>query len=380
MRFQTRAIHDGQEPDTKTGAVVVPVYQTSTFQQQAVGRHKGYEYSRTGNPTRHALETSLASLEEAKYGLAFASGVAATTAVFSLLKTGDHIVAGDDIYGGTYRILERVLKKWGVLTSYADVDDIGSFEKMIRKNTKLIWIETPTNPLLKIVDIKIVSGIAHGRKIILAVDNTFASPYFQRPLLSGADIVVHSTTKYIAGHSDIVGGAVVLNDQKLYDELKYYQNAAGAVPGPWDCWLALRGLKTLAIRMKAHQENALYLARYLSKHPKVIRVYYPGLTASKNYNVAKKQMQGFSGMLGFELEGGRQEVDAFFSRLKLFTLAESLGGVESLISYPAGMTHSSMPRQERLKRGITDNFIRVSVGIEDKVDLKNDIAQALTFV
>ncbi|MDP2928156.1 MAG: cystathionine gamma-synthase [Candidatus Omnitrophota bacterium] len=380
MRFETRAIHDGQQPDALTGAVIVPVYQTSTFQQEAVGKHKGYEYSRTGNPTRYALEIALASLEEGKYGLAFASGVAATTAVFSLLKTGDHIVAGDDMYGGTYRILEKVLKKWGLSTSYADVDDIGSFEKEIRKNTKLIWIETPTNPLLKIVDIQKIAKISHKHNIILAVDNTFASPYFQRPLSFGADIVVHSTTKYIAGHSDIVGGAVVLNDQKLYDDLKYYQNAAGAVPGPWDSWLVLRGLKTLAIRMKAHEENALYLARYLSKHPKVERVYYPGLKSSKNYSVARKQMQGFSGMLSLDLKGSLKEVEKFIAGLKLFLLAESLGGVESLISYPAKMTHVSMPREERLKRGITDNLVRISVGIENKYDLRKDLESAFTFV
>jgi len=380
MRFETRAIHDGQEVDARTGAVIVPVYQTSTYQQEAIGKHKGYEYSRTANPTRHALEVALASLEDGKYGLAFASGVAATTAVFSLLKKGDHIVAGDDMYGGTYRLLERVFKKWGLSTSYADVDNPGSFEKEIRKNTKLIWIETPTNPLLKIVDINKISKIAYSQNMLLAVDNTFASPYFQRPLLFGADIVVHSTTKYIGGHSDIVGGAVVLNNQKLYNELRYYQNAAGAVPGPWDSWLVLRGLKTLAIRMKAHQGNALYLANYLSKHPKVERVYYPGLPSSKDYEVARKQMQGFSGMLSFKLKGGRREVDTFFANLKLFALAESLGGVESLISYPPGMTHSSMPREERIKRGITDNFIRVSVGIENKIDLKDDIAAALTFV
>ena len=380
MRFETRAIHDGQESDTKTGAVIVPVYQTSTYQQETVGKHKGYEYSRTANPTRHALEIALASLEEGKYGLAFASGVAATTAVFSLLKAGDHIVAGDDMYGGTYRLLERVFKRWGLSTSYADVDRLGSFEKGIRKNTKLIWIETPTNPLLKIVDIQKIAKVSHKHNIILAVDNTFASPYFQRPLSLGADIVVHSTTKYIAGHSDIIGGAVVLNDLKLYNDLKYYQNAAGSVPSPWDSWLVLRGLKTLAIRMKAHEENALYLARYLSKHSKVERVYYPGLPSNKNYTVARKQMQGFSGMLSFELKGGRQEADNFFAHLKLFALAESLGGVESLISYPAGMTHSSIPREERLKRGITDNLIRVSVGIENKIDLKNDITKALTFV
>jgi len=380
MKFETRAIHDGQEPDSLTGAVIVPVYQTSTYQQEAVGKHKGYEYSRTGNPTRHALEVALASLEEGKFGLAFASGVAATAAVFSLLKKGDHIVAGDDMYGGTYRLLERIFKKWGLSTTYADVDEQISFEKSIRKNTKLIWIETPTNPLLKIIDIKKISSVSHRHNILLAVDNTFASPYFQRPLLLGADIVVHSTTKYIAGHSDIVGGAVVVNDLRIYNDLKYYQNAAGAVPGVWDSWLVLRGLKTLAIRMKAHQENALYLTKYLSKHPKIAGVYYPGLPSGKDYAIAKKQMQGFSGMFSFELKGGRQEVDKFFSHLKLFTLAESLGGVESLISYPAGMTHSSMPRQERLKRGITDNFIRVSVGIENKYDLKEDLKNALAIL
>jgi cystathionine gamma-synthase/cystathionine gamma-lyase len=378
MRFETRAIHDGQQPDALTGAVIVPVYQASTFQQEAIGKHKGYEYSRTGNPTRQALETALASLEEAKYGLAFASGVAATTAVFSLLKKADHIVAGDDIYGGTYRLLERVFKRWGIRVTYADVDTIGSFEKALTKKTKLIWIETPTNPLLKVIDIEKISQIAHKRDILLAVDNTFASPYFQKPLLLGADIVVHSTTKYIAGHSDIVGGAVVVNNEKVYNDLKLYQNSAGAVPGPWDCWLVLRGLKTLAVRMKAHQENAQYLAEYLFRHPKVKRVYYPGLKSSKNYPIAKRQMQGFSGMLSFELKGGRAAVEKFFANLKIFCLAESLGGVESLISYPTGMTHLSMPPAERLKRGITDSFVRISVGIENKYDLKEDLKKALS--
>jgi cystathionine gamma-synthase/cystathionine gamma-lyase len=296
------------------------------------------------------------------------------------LKTGDHIVAGDDMYGGTYRLLERIFKKWGISVTYADVDTVSSFKKAVNKRTKLIWIETPTNPLLKIIDIKKLSGIAHNRGISLAVDNTFASPYFQKPLFYGADIVVHSTTKYIAGHSDIVGGGVVTNNEKLYNDLKFYQNAAGSVPGPWDCWLILRGIKTLAVRMKAHEKNALYLAKYLSGHPKIERVYYPGLPWSKNHVVAGKQMRGFSGMLSFELKGARREVDAFFANLKLFALAESLGGVESLVSYPAGMTHSSIPKEERIKRGITDNFIRVSVGIENKIDLKNDIAKALTFV
>ena len=282
------------------------------------------------------------------------------------------------MYGGTYRLLERVFKKWGISVTYADVDDIGSFEKAVTKKTKLIWIETPTNPLLKIIDIEKVSKRARKNNILLAVDNTFASPYFQKPLLLGADIVVHSTTKYIAGHSDIIGGAVVVNNEKIYNDLKFYQNAAGAVPGPWDSWLTLRGLKTLAIRMKVHQENALYLARYLAEHPKIKRVYYPGLPSSKNYAIAQKQMQGFSGMISFELKGGRPAVEKFFANLRIFFLAESLGGVESLISYPAGMTHVSMSREERLKRGIKDNLIRISVGIENKLDLKNDLKNALS--
>jgi len=380
MRFETRAIHDGQQPDALTGAVIVPVYQTSTFQQEAIGKHKGYEYSRTGNPTRQALETALASLEEGKFGLAFASGVAATSAVFNLLRQGDHIVAGDDMYGGTYRLLEKVFKKWGINVTYADVDSISSFERAVTKKTKLIWIETPTNPLLKIIDIEKISQIAHKKNILLAVDNTFSSPYFQKPLLFGADIVVHSTTKYIAGHSDIVGGSVVVNKENIYNDLKFYQNSTGAVPGPWDCWLVLRGLKTLAVRMKAHGENAQYLAEYLSKHPKIERVYYPGLKTNKNYTIARRQMRGFSGMLSFELKGGRSAIEKLFASLKIFLLAESLGGVESLISYPAGMTHISMSREERLKRGITDSLVRVSVGIEHRLDLKRDLARALVFV
>lgn len=364
MRFDTKAIHEGQQPDPLTGAVIVPVYQTSTYWQEAIGKHKGYEYSRTGNPTRAALEITIASLEEGKYGLAFSSGVAATTAVFNLLKKGDHIVVGDDIYGGTYRLLEKVFRKWGLQVSYADVDNISSFRSAIRKNTRLIWVETPTNPLLKIIDIKRLSKIALEKGVLLAVDNTFASPYFQKPLLLGADIVVHSTTKYIGGHSDIIGGAIVVNDEKIYHELKFYQNAAGAVPSPWDCWLVLRGIKTLSLRMKAHKENALYLANFLSKHPKISKVYYPG----------------FSGMISFELKGGFSEVEKFFSKLKLFILAESLGGVESLICYPPKMTHVSMSQEERIKRGIKDNLIRLSVGIEDKLDLRNDLQSALGFL
>jgi cystathionine gamma-synthase/cystathionine gamma-lyase len=380
MRFETKAIHAGQDPEAGTGAVVVPVYQTSTFVQEAIGRHKGYEYSRTANPTRTALEAAIASLEEGRYGLAFSSGVAATTAVFSTLQTGDHVIVGDDIYGGTFRLLEKVFKKWGLVVSYADVDTPHSFERLIGKKTRLIWIETPTNPLLKIIDIKKLSSLTRRHNITLAVDNTFASPYFQNPLLLGADIVVHSTTKYIAGHSDVIGGAVVTNDEELYRQLKFYQNAAGAVPGMWDSWLVLRGMKTLAVRMKAHQENAAYLARYLSHHPKIARVYYPGLRASPGYVLAKKQMQGFGGMVSVELKGGRKEVERFFAALKIFLLAESLGGVESLICYPPQMTHASMSREERLKRGIKDSLVRISVGIENKFDLKRDLQQALSAV
>ena len=377
MRFETKAIHAGQQADAGTGAVIVPVFQTSTFQQEAIGKHKGYEYSRTGNPTRTALETCLAELEGGRYGLAFASGVAATAAVFSLFGKGTHIVLGDDLYGGTYRLVEKVFKKWGLSATYADVDNIDSFRKSIAAKTRLVWIESPTNPLLKVIDIKRLAGIAREKKMLLAVDNTFASPYFQNPLALGADIVVHSTTKYINGHSDIVGGAVVVNDESLYNQLKFYQNAAGAVPGPWDCWLTLRGVRTLAVRMREHEKNALYLAKYLSSHKKIARVYYPGLKKSRDYKIASKQMSGFGGMLSFEIEGGFSAVEKFFSGLKIFLLAESLGGVESLICYPAKMTHGSMPEKERLKRGIKDNLIRVSVGLENKEDLKADLENAL---
>ncbi|MCL5985379.1 MAG: cystathionine gamma-synthase [Actinobacteria bacterium] len=377
MRFETRAIHEGQEPDASTGAVIVPVYQTSTYQQDAIGKHRGYEYSRTGNPTRKALEDALASLEGGKYGLAFASGVAATAAVFNLLKKGDHIVAGNDIYGGTYRLLERVYKNWGLATTYVDVDNVDNFQKAFQKNTRLVWVETPTNPLLKIVDIKALSKITKKENIILAVDNTFASPYFQRPLELGADVIVHSTTKYLSGHSDIIGGAIVTSDNKLYMDLKFYQNTAGAVPGPWDCWLVLRGIKTLAIRMREHEKNALYLAKYLEKHPSAEKIYYPGLLTHNQHDLAKQQMSGFGGMISIELKGGFPAVEKFISRLKIFLLAESLGGVESLVCYPPKMTHSAISAEERLKRGIKDNLIRLSVGIENKLDLKEDLKNAL---
>jgi cystathionine gamma-synthase/cystathionine gamma-lyase len=357
--------------------VITPVYQTSTYQQEAIGKHKGYEYSRTGNPTRRALEEVVASLEGGKYGLAFASGLAATTAVFSLLESGDHLIAGDDLYGGTYRLLEKVFRRWDLEVTYADVDDINSFSKALQKNTRLIWVETPTNPLLKVVDLKKLSEIAREADILLAVDNTFATPYFQRPLELGADIVVHSTTKYLSGHSDIIGGIAITSAESVYHHLKFYQNAAGAVPGPWDSWLVLRGIKTLAVRMREHEKNAIYLAEYLEKHPQVERIYYPGLPSHNQHRLAKKQMAGFGGMISLELKGGFQEVVKFISRLRIFLLAESLGGVESLVCYPPRMSHGSFSREERTRRGITDNLIRLSVGIENKIDLKEDLENAL---
>ncbi|MFB2974544.1 cystathionine gamma-synthase [Aerosakkonema sp. BLCC-F183] len=377
MEFETRAIHEGQAPDSVTGSVIVPIYMTSTYEQEAIGQHKGYEYSRTGNPTRTALEKALASIESGKFGLAFASGVAATTTVLSLLKSGDNIIAGDDIYGGTYRLLEKVVKNWGLETTYASVDDLTSFEKAIQPHTKLIWIETPTNPLLKIVDIKILSEIARRHNLILVVDNTFASPYFQRPLELGADIVVHSTTKYLGGHSDIIGGGVVTSNEELYQQLKFYQNAIGAVPSPLDSYLVLRGIKTLAVRMREHEKNALFLAQFLENHPKVDRIYYPGLPSHPQFHLAKQQMYGFGGMISLELKGGFAAVEEFVARLKLFFLAESLGGVESLVCYPAKMTHGSIPEEERLRRGIKNNLVRLSVGIENQKDLQQDLENAL---
>ena len=377
MRFETRAIHEGQEPDPVTGAVTVPVFQTSTYQQDAIGKPRGFEYSRTGNPTRQALEEALASLEGGTHGLAFASGVAATTAVLQLLRPGDHVVAGDDIYGGTYRLLEKVYRPWGLHVDYADVRDPSAFAGAMRPNTRLIWIETPTNPLLKIADIAALAAVAREAGALLVVDNTFASPYFQRPLELGAHIVVHSTTKYLGGHSDVIGGAVVTNLKDEFQDMKFYQNAAGAVPGPWDCWLVLRGLKTLAVRMREHERNALQLARFLAGHQAVEKVFYPGLPGHPQHELAARQMSGFSGMISLELKGGFAAVERFVERLKLFTLGESLGGVESLICYPPRMTHASFPQEERHRRGIHDNLVRLSVGIENGDDLEIDLRNAL---
>jgi cystathionine gamma-synthase/cystathionine gamma-lyase len=379
ISFETRLIHASQEPDASTGALSMPIYQTANFAHEALGKNKGFSYSRTSNPTRTVLENVLAGLESGKYGLAFASGVAASMAVFGLLKHGDHVVAGTDIYGGTYRILEQIVKRWGVEVTYADAGNIRAFEKALRPNTRLAWIETPTNPLLKIADIRALAKPLRRRKVLLAVDNTFSSPYWQRPLELGADIVVHSTTKYIGGHSDLIGGAVVVNDEAVFKELKFYQSAAGAIPGVWDAWLALRGLKTLSCRLKVQETNAKYLAAFLSKHPRVETVYYPGLKTHPGHAVAARQMHGFGAMVSVELQGGLAGVEKFLSRLRLFILAESLGGVESLVCYPARMSHASLPEAEKKQRGIRPGLVRLSVGVEDKLDLKRDLQQALKY-
>ncbi|WP_446779093.1 cystathionine gamma-synthase [Macellibacteroides fermentans] len=378
MDFSTMAIHEGQAPDAATGATVVPVYQTSTFTQQGIGEHKGFEYSRLSNPTRTALEVSLAALEHARYGLAFASGLAAEHAVFSLLNPGDHIVTVANVYGGTVRLFERLFSRYGITFSYVEGSDAQEFEGAIGSNTKLIWLETPTNPLLTIVDIEAVATIARARGVLLAVDNTFASPYFQRPLELGADIVVQSTTKYIAGHSDVIGGAVLLNDASIYEELRFFQNTIGAIPGPQDVWLTLRGVKTLAVRMRQHEANAFAVARFLQDHPRVSQVYFPGLPQHPNHEVARRQMSGFGGMVSFRLkEGNRESVNAFVKKLKVFALADSLGGVESLVCFPMVMTHDAVPEKQRLELGITGDLLRLSIGIEGIDDLLADLKQAL---
>ncbi len=377
MDFATRAIHAGQPADPSTGATITPIFQTSTYTQEGLGTNKGYEYSRTHNPTRTALETCLASLEGATHGLAFASGMAATSAVMSLLQPGDHVVACDDLYGGTYRIFERVLRKTGIAFDYVRAGDVTAYVEAARPNTKMIWIETPTNPLLGLVDIASVAAIAKLINVTLVVDNTFASPYLQQPLALGADIVVHSTTKYINGHSDVIGGAVLTSDDAAWEALKFYQNAAGSVPSPFDAWLTLRGVKTLAVRMRQHCENAMRVARFLEGHPSVRQVYYPGLESHPDHALASRQMRAYGGMVSFAFEGTRKDVDGFVRRLRLFALAESLGGVESLCCHPASMTHGSIPKEEREARGVTDTLLRLSVGIEDATDLIADLKQAL---
>ncbi len=374
--FATNAIHAGQDPDPATGATVVPIYATSTYTQAAPGQHKGYEYSRSGNPTRTALETCLAALEGGEKGLAFASGLAATTAVLSLLRPGEEVIAASDLYGGTYRLLEKVFRPWGLVTHYTDDPSPQGFSRVLTPKTKLVWIETPTNPLLQILDIAGIAELAHRHGALLAVDNTFASPYLQQPLRLGADLVVHSTTKYLGGHSDVVGGAVI-GRSELLKPIQFYQNAAGGVPGPFDAYLTLRGLKTLEVRMRKHCENARRLAGWLAEHPKVERVYYPGLASHPGHDLAARQMRDFGGMLSLRLRGGTEAAQRFLTRTRLFSLAESLGGVESLVCHPATMTHASIPPEIRLARGVDDGLIRLSVGIEDVEDLEADLQTAL---
>ncbi|MFO0807488.1 MAG: cystathionine gamma-synthase [Gemmataceae bacterium] len=374
--FSTKAIHAGQDADPATGATVVPIYATSTYTQAAPGDHKGYEYSRSGNPTRTALETCLATLEDGERGLAFASGLAATTAVLSTLRPGDEVAAAADLYGGTFRLLERVFKPWGLTARYTDDPSPKGFSEIITPKTKLVWIETPTNPLLQVLDIAAIAEVARKARATFAVDNTFASPYLQQPLRLGADIVVHSTTKYLGGHSDVVGGAVI-GSKALLEPIKFYQNAAGGVPGPFDAYLTLRGLKTLSVRMERHCANATTLANWLVDHSAVERVYYPGLESHAGHAIAARQMRDFGGMVSIRLKGGPTAARRFMTRTKLFSLAESLGGVESLVCHPATMTHASIPLETRLARGVDDGLIRLSVGIEDASDLRDDLAAAL---
>lgn len=378
MNFATKAIHAGVEPDPTTGAIMTPIYQTSTFAQSSPGQHKGYEYARTHNPTRTALQQNLAALENGRHGICFASGLAATDAILKLYRPGDEIVVSSDLYGGTYRIMTRVFQEFGLVFRFIDLSDPTQLESALTPATKMVWIETPTNPLMRLVDIAGVAAITKARGIQLVVDNTFASPYLQNPLDLGADIVVHSATKYLGGHSDTVMGAIVVNDDETAQRLAFIQNACGAVPGPQDCFLVLRGIKTLHVRMQRHCENAMAVAQYLKQHPKIAHVYYPGLPDHPGYELAKRQMRGFGGMLSFELTGDSlADAVRVMERIKVFTLAESLGGVESLCTHPASMTHASIPKEERLKNGLRDTLIRLSVGIEDSQDLIADLAQAI---
>jgi cystathionine gamma-lyase len=374
--FSTRAIHAGQNPDPTTGAIMTPVYLTSTFVQESPGVHKGWEYSRSHNPTRKAFENCLASLESGKYGFAFASGCAATTTVLHILKSGDHVIAMDDMYGGTFRLFERVLKNNGIEFSYVDLTNPNHFSKAVKQNTKMVWIETPTNPTLKLVDIQNIATQAKPHGILTVVDNTFMSPYFQRPLELGADIVVHSVTKYIGGHSDVVGGAAVTSRVEIAERLAFLSNSMGGIMAPFDSFMCLRSLKTLPIRMKTHEQNALKIADFLQNSEKVERVIYPGLSSHPQHELAKKQMKGYGGMITFFIKGGMTAARTFLESVKLFSLAESLGGVESLIEHPAIMTHASVPAEVRKQLGIDDSLIRLSVGIEDIDDLLSDLKEA----
>ena len=378
LRFGTRAVHAGVEPDPTTGAIMTPIYQTSTYVQAAPGDHKGYEYSRTQNPTRTALQNSLAALENGKHGLCFSSGMAAIDNLLKTLKPGDHVVSTNDLYGGTYRLFTKVFATYGIMFTFTDMSDPAKVAALITPDTRLIWAETPTNPLLNIIDIAGLAALAREHGCLLGVDNTFATPYLQNPLDLGADLVMHSVTKYLGGHSDVVMGALVVNDDGLAERLAFLQNSAGAVPGPMDCFLVLRGIKTLHVRMQRHCENGAEVAAFLSEHPGVDRVYWPGLESHAGHAVAAAQMRDFGGMVSFTLKGDRME-DALrvLSSTRMFSLAESLGGVESLIGHPASMTHASIPREERIANGLADTLIRLSVGLEDVADLLSDLDQAI---
>ncbi len=378
MKPATRFVHAGMEPDPSTGAIMTPIYQTSTYVQAAPGEHKGFEYARSQNPTRQALEEAVAQIENGKYGLVFSSGVAATDAVIKLLQPGDEVICANDMYGGTYRLFTKVFEKFGIRFQYVDTSNPQNVKAAVTANTRLIWLETPTNPLMNISDIAAISSIAKEAGALLCVDNTFASPALQNPLDLGADIVMHSATKYLGGHSDVIQGCLVMNDGELRDKLYFIQKSCGAVPGPMDCFLVLRGIKTLGLRMKAHCENGAAIARWLRQHPRVKKVYWPGFEDHPGYAVAKAQMKGFGGMISFELVNDSvEEARRVLSSTHLFSLAESLGGVESLINHPASMTHASIPREERIKNGLSDSLIRLSAGIEDADDLIADLQQAI---
>ena len=378
LGFSTRAVHAGQAPDPSTGAIMTPVYLTSTYVQEYPDKHKGYDYARTVHPTRDALQKNLASLEGAAYGLCFGSGMAATSTIIEALSSGDHVICGNDLYGGTYRVFTKVFARFGVTFTFVDTSDLQSVEAAFTPKTKLVWIETPSNPLLKITDIRAIAKLAHAHKAKVIVDNTFASPALQNPLKLGADVVVHSTTKYIGGHSDVVGGAILTSDEALHKEYKFLQNAVGAVPGPLDCFLLLRSTKTLALRVARHCESAMIVAKHLLARPEVAKVHYPGLPTHPGHEIAKSQMSGFGGMISLELKGDIERAKRMISSCEIFSLAESLGGVESLISHPASMTHGSIPREERLKAGLTDGLVRLSVGVEDVKDLIADLDRAIT--
>ena len=378
MKFATKTIHAGQKPDKSTGAIMTPIYQTSTYIQESPGKHNGYEYSRTGNPTRSALERNIAGLESGKYGLCFGSGLAAIDAIIKLLNPGDEVISTNDLYGGSYRIFTKIFAKYNIKFHFVDMSDLNNISKLISSKTKMLWTETPTNPMLNIVDISALSKVAKKHDLIFVVDNTFATPYLQRPIEHGADIVMHSLTKYMGGHSDVVMGAIVCNDDDIAEKLYFIQNSCGAVPGPMDSFLVLRGIKTLHVRMQRHCDNAKEIAEFLNKHPKIQTVYFPGLTTHKNHEIAKLQMKDFGGMMSFSLKGDSlDDAIKIVSNTHFFTLAESLGGVESLCGHPATMTHAAIPKEERLKSGVTDSLIRLSVGIEDVDDLIYDLKSSL---